>query len=500
MRAHPGRFRPILTTVIVVLLLLAGWLVVEAYFALTARPNVDTDYGAQLEALAASVQPDGPDRWWAYEEAVESFRTELKAAESAMPTGWAELSLDLSVVYDAEFWSRNAIRSESYRGMQTEDALAAIEAARDSYIAWLRGEGGRALGRVMALRSSDARFVSPWPREGMLIEQALFMDLGAAREVARGLGAAGVLAIDSADWAAYLETVESSLWLSSAISYQPTLIHHLVATAIRSLMLEHLVRRPLMDGLLPADVLAEVHACLGRWPIVGPAHALHGERLWVMDAIQHTHDTRGRAIVAEQQRILRGLSPDDQGVPRILNMISVFVPRRVEAERAAEGYFDLAIQDIERPASEQWRAGSRSEAFETFADSSSLFGALLPAFGSFYMSVRQHELDSIGVRTLIAMERCRLETGSLPATLDDLVPTYLDAVPIDPLADPDGTPLRYVVLDEPDAVDRRYLLYSVGLDRTDDGGVQAQDVRFAALRPGNEGTDFVINASEPSAE
>jgi hypothetical protein len=53
--------------------------------------------------------------------------------------------------------------------------------------------------------------------------------------------------------------------------------------------------------------------------------------------------------------------------------------------------------------------------------------------------------------------------GALPARLDDLVPAYLPALPLDPLAE-GGAPIRYVA--DPD----RPLVYSVGENGKDDGG------------------------------
>ena len=40
----------------------------------------------------------------------------------------------------------------------------------------------------------------------------------------------------------------------------------------------------------------------------------------------------------------------------------------------------------------------------------------------------------------LALERFRLATGGLPETLDQLVPEYLEAVPVDPF---EGNPIRY---------------------------------------------------------
>lgn len=63
------------------------------------------------------------------------------------------------------------------------------------------------------------------------------------------------------------------------------------------------------------------------------------------------------------------------------------------------------------------------------------------------------------VLTMLALRRFELQHGRLPATLDELVPTYLAAPPIDPFSD---APLRW------DA--SRKILYSVGPNLTDDGG------------------------------
>lgn len=66
------------------------------------------------------------------------------------------------------------------------------------------------------------------------------------------------------------------------------------------------------------------------------------------------------------------------------------------------------------------------------------------------------------VVTAIALRRHQLANGSWPATLDELVPRFLKAVPLDPM---DGKPLRYrqVPGDAP-------LLYSVGTDGADAQG------------------------------
>ncbi len=81
------------------------------------------------------------------------------------------------------------------------------------------------------------------------------------------------------------------------------------------------------------------------------------------------------------------------------------------------------------------------------------------------------------LRAALACERYRLATGDWPETLADLVPTYLDAVPLDPF---DDKPIRYAHIDE------GIKLWSIGEDFTDDGG----DVKRLRRKRNERPTDW----------
>jgi len=70
-------------------------------------------------------------------------------------------------------------------------------------------------------------------------------------------------------------------------------------------------------------------------------------------------------------------------------------------------------------------------------------------------------------RTALAVERYRLATGNVPGHLDELVPRYLEQVPIDPF---DGRPIRYKHRNP------GYLLYSILEDGQDNAGRTRDDV------------------------
>ncbi|HEU6448932.1 MAG TPA: hypothetical protein VFV23_10895 [Verrucomicrobiae bacterium] len=65
-----------------------------------------------------------------------------------------------------------------------------------------------------------------------------------------------------------------------------------------------------------------------------------------------------------------------------------------------------------------------------------------------------------------ALERYKLANGDYPKTLDALVPQFMDKVPHDIIG---GQPLKYRRTD-----DGKFLLYSVGWNETDDGGLDLQ--------------------------
>ena len=68
------------------------------------------------------------------------------------------------------------------------------------------------------------------------------------------------------------------------------------------------------------------------------------------------------------------------------------------------------------------------------------------------------------LRTALAIERFRLaRAGKIPAALPELVPDFLPAVPRDLF---DGQPLRFKTLA------RGYVVYSIGADGVDDGGLE----------------------------
>ena len=98
------------------------------------------------------------------------------------------------------------------------------------------------------------------------------------------------------------------------------------------------------------------------------------------------------------------------------------------------------------------------------------------------------EFATAATRTLLALRIHRARHGSWPASLDDLIPDVIDALPIDP-ASPNRAPLSY---------DReRGVIWGVGENGIDDGGVIGAEQRGRIIV---EGDDRVVPLSYPGRE
>jgi hypothetical protein len=87
---------------------------------------------------------------------------------------------------------------------------------------------------------------------------------------------------------------------------------------------------------------------------------------------------------------------------------------------------------------------------------------LLPALGRAAEKCARAQSSVDLARIACALERYRLANGQFPDTLEALVPKFIEKLPYDVIG---GQPLKYRRSD-----DGLFVLYSVGLNETDDGG------------------------------
>ena len=111
---------------------------------------------------------------------------------------------------------------------------------------------------------------------------------------------------------------------------------------------------------------------------------------------------------------------------------------------------------------------------------------LLPAVDSAFVAAERATQERDAATVAIALELYRRRHGDWPGRLEELVPELLPAVPPDRF---DGEPLKYRV------VDGQPVVYSIGADRVDDGGVPPKTIK-ACPRPHGAADWVALNQAE----
>ncbi|HEX7377927.1 MAG TPA: hypothetical protein VF278_12480, partial [Pirellulales bacterium] len=254
----------------------------------------------------------------------------------------------------------------------------------------------------------------------------------------------------------------------------PCLVAELMALAIQNgaiqSVFEALADKPAVFSdtdlkLLAHDFAANTGAGL-------PQVSLDGERMMIDDVLQRVFSDNGagdgRLTSAGLDFLEFNESPNSVREAWLLGpVVSVLVAGRRETHDLAAQWFDHAEAEHRQPL---WKWGPSS--FE--AELKSIAGGfpsrlrylplvlLMPAVESAFLvrEIRTQEQDA--VLTAIALELYHRRAKKWPATLAELTPGLLPAVPPDRFT---GEPLCYRL------VDGRPLIYSRGTDCDDDGGV-----------------------------
>ena len=121
---------------------------------------------------------------------------------------------------------------------------------------------------------------------------------------------------------------------------------------------------------------------------------------------------------------------------------------------------DIAAFKKELKAMEAWIIETKSSYLARMRLSLALM--TLPLAQSFGRDAARFQAHINQARIECALHRHFITNGTFPDTLENLVPDFLDAIPIDPM---DQKPMRYLKMES-----GGYMLYSIGWDLVDDGG------------------------------
>jgi hypothetical protein len=312
------------------------------------------------------------------------------------------------------------------------------------------------------------------------------------------LRASAQLALHKPD--AALRDLQLGLYLIDAIRKEPWLISYISRCgALQRLM------QPIWEGCARKQWsehdLATLQTALDQnkfWP--DWIHALRKERAICNDRIDR--------IRRNPTLLPHALFPLESGPenPWVANLLLRCIPRgwfyqeQVQYNRLfdrtllgpldqADGY---AAPDAIRAASAELnRALTHDRALQAVTRHRVMVGAFIKGpwdLPSIHDTAARAHVSTDLAKTACALERHRLAHGDFPASLDDLAPAFLGEVPRDLIR---GQPLVYRRLD-----DLSFLLYSIGWNGVDNGGLPPPD-RDAS--PDSISGDWVwpSSASEP---
>jgi hypothetical protein len=249
----------------------------------------------------------------------------------------------------------------------------------------------------------------------------------------------------------------------------------LVEYLVVGLWIKHMgmevIRQALVDSTLPPARLRHCASELSKYPIDadGLGDAFRNEYVVQMEVIDGlTSHKYSPAFLSQIGGSPSWPSPGWALLWEAIRVVS-FKPqatRRTFAENARFG-----IQNVPKPFKDMAPEDPNIRDFSLArgALSGNLLGRvccrllLSGAWGALELKCRGN-VELAATRILLAMKAYKLDKGTLPRTLDELVPQYLDAVPID---DYDGKPMRYNAA--------KKVVYSVGRDLKDGGGMTMED-------------------------
>jgi hypothetical protein len=257
-----------------------------------------------------------------------------------------------------------------------------------------------------------------------------------------------------------LDDVRLMLRLVDAINDQPMLITHLVRIAMVNLALQ-----PVWEGVAGQrwsdEQLSLLEQELGRLDFLASYRlSLRGEQSCIAGVIDCLRRTRDLDLID---------SSGDHGlVPAVLIRLSPngwFRQNQLSCGRRMANWYE-PLADLEHRTISPTSVARADKAVAAEIVHRTPYNliecTLLPALG---MACRRFAYAQVNVdlaRVACALERYRLAQGDYPQALDALAPRYIAALPRDVI---NGQPLHYRRVDP-----KRFMLYSVGWNETDDGG------------------------------
>jgi hypothetical protein len=268
-----------------------------------------------------------------------------------------------------------------------------------------------------------------------------------------------------------LDDVKLSLRLADSIHTEPFFISHLDRIAILNLTLQ-----PIYEGLAehkwPDTQLVILDSELSKQDFLADyKFAMHGEMGTKNGVVRYLQRHPGIYLSLLGDASNYGhMSAAEFMVATAMHWHLVpsgwFYQNQLRCARAFEAYY-FPVADVNQQTLVPTLILRANAAVEKERENLTPFNILeclaLPVFGNVAEKFANARSSTDLARTGIALERYRLAHGEFPESLDAIAPYFMEKIPHDII---NGQPLHYRRTD-----DGQFVLYSVGWNETDDGGV-----------------------------
>jgi hypothetical protein len=447
----------------------------------TARPVISRDYLAEMDRPFAGI-PEEDRAWPLYREAMIGLADVISKGELRLQS---EEFVDWP--WNGDFAMDQKV-SEIVRSHQEAIELLREAASRPRYGFYFRDLENRdwVEGRGNNYREFQDLTKPVW--------SALLPHLNDSRQLVYLLAADAWLAAKGDDPSRVCEDVRAMIGVAKHIDdSHPFLVSKLVSMANFGIAMEFAA------GLMTSfpDLLSDEQLEIVSKDInsFGDGQRriqcnLDGERFLMHDAIQRAFTDNGNDggyMTRDGTEFIRQLTsavttsgstiPDSLETSWVTKLTRIaFEPfwhttNREEITELASRIYDFLETEMNKPRWERSSLSDHAEFGPMFRNQhriNTILYLLVPATDAFAESLDRSIQTRDATRTIIALHRYHRAHGKWPTELADLIPKFLDAIPIDQI---DGMELRYKrVSGEP-------LLYSVGRNEIDDSGRPPENAR-----------------------
>ncbi len=264
------------------------------------------------------------------------------------------------------------------------------------------------------------------------------------------------------------EDVKLMLRLADASRTEPFLISHLVRIAILNLALQS-IWEGLAEHKWSDEQLAQFNQALAKLDFLADYEfSMRGQRTLNLAGVDYLRHSRNYVEVWNDYDATKNQTFSAEFYPRLFQMLpsGFFYQNELTVARLHQQW-SLPIVDTENRMVSPGRVHQNQMAIDKAVQRISFYNffahLFVPAMEGPARKMVWAQTSTDLARVAIALERYRLAQGEFPESLDALAPQFIKEIPHDII---NGQSLKY----RRDA-NGQFVLYSVGWNETDDGGV-----------------------------